>query len=162
MRILKIAANLLILNTLVACGPPGTDSLFSKKPKPNSAAGADTAAKAREPQQKPIQTSIQKGLFRFTGDSMLFRPCGSRLELPVYGSPMAMFRIRERVRWVGVWLNTPLFAVFDGASVVDTPTVKDAGSDSTTRGEPRIRFMVVEFDTLRAVKETDCNGMRKR
>jgi hypothetical protein len=125
-------------------------------------ATADTATKAPAPQAAPIKTSIQKGLFRFTGDSMLFRPCGSRRDLLVYGAPIALFKVRERFRWVGVWINTPMFAVFQGAVVVDTPTVKGGGSDSTTAGTPRTRFLLVDLDTLRTVNETDCNGMRKR
>lgn len=75
---------------------------------------------------------------------------------------MAIFRVRERFRWVGVWLNTPMFAVFEGAVVVDTPAVKRGPADTTAPGQPRTRFLLVDLDTLRTLNKTDCNGMRKR
>jgi hypothetical protein len=82
------------------------------------------------------------------------------------GRPEALGRLRERFRWNAVWLERPMYAVFQGRIVHDTlpppagRRTDAAVSDSATTPRVVRRFFIVRVDTLRSWQPRDCDGAR--
>ena len=105
-------------------------------------------------------------LQRYTGyykrdSGSVFQPCGTPVPLEVTGSWQGRSSLQDRFRWNSVWMGRPMFGVFVGAIVVDTPPVKVRGvsADSVPK-VPRTRFYITAVESLRTWQSRDCNGMR--
>lgn len=86
-------------------------------------------------------------------------PCGTSTLLDVTGTVVARGILKERFRWFASNEGDRMYAVFRGALVTDTPTVRGADGDSA-KGAPRTRFFVVDVDSFRTWRISDCNGMK--
>ncbi len=150
-------SKMLLLCTLAACGAPGSDAVFT-----NAAKGSAPDSKqvvAKEPARPAPNFKRYTGLYRRSGDESRFQPCGTRVPLDVFGSFEGRALLAERFRFNSVWQGLPMYGVFTGAVVTDTPRVKGA-PDSTAK--PVTRFYIIGVDSLRTWQDGDCGGMRVR
>jgi hypothetical protein len=159
----KAAVNSLILCALCSCGAPGSDKVFIKG---TAKAGADSTQVAVTPPPPPrprdrITPKRFAGLYRRQDDSSRFQPCGTKAPLDVIGTGEARYSLQERFRWNSVWVGRPMYGVFAGAIVTDTPVVQVRGvpQDSVPR-VPRTRFFITAVESLRTWQQGDCGGMR--
>jgi hypothetical protein len=160
----RFLGKLLLVNILVACGAPGSDAVF--KPAGATAAAVGTASNPASvlppPPPPPARRATPKtfaGYFRLIGNIPQFQPCGTSRPLDVYGASPAMRRLKERIRFGGYWEGAKLFAQLQGA--VATDTVRDGSTESDSiRPGPRTRFNLVDVDSLRTWRSSDCGGMR--
>ena len=153
---MRLICKLLLLSSLVACGAPGSEDVFTKATKKPTVSDSANAQKAR-PQPPRLVTRQYGGYFRRVGADFQFQPCNTRLPLLVFATPQGRVALREQSRWNGVWEGNKNFGVFQGAIVTDTPKV--VPGDSIKPG-PRTRFFLTAVDSLRTWKPTDCGGMR--
>ena len=153
---MRLLYKLLLLNTLVACGAPGSEDVFTKETKKAAVSDSSTGRMAR-PQAPRLATRTYGGYFRRVGADYQFQPCDTKVPLVVYTSPQGRQALRERSRWNAVWEGNKNFGVFQGAVVTDTPKV--VPGDSIKPG-PRTRFFLTAVDSLRTWQSTDCGGMR--
>lgn len=154
---MRFVRKLLLINILAACGAPGSDSVFT-----SGKAKSDTPAPAT-PAPRPAPRVAPKtvtGYFRVVGMQPQFQPCGTARPIDIYGSPSFMARLKERIRFSGVWEGRKYFAQLLGTVVTDT-VPSDSSSDSVRAG-PRTRFNFVEVDSLRPWRNSDCGGMSVR
>jgi hypothetical protein len=155
----RLIAKSLLAIVLAGCGGPGSDSVFTKN-NPKIApvdSSKPVAVKVVQP-PRPV-TKRFTGYYRKVGDESQFQPCGTSAPIDIYGPAIARGILKERFRWYAVWEGAKMYAVFQGAIVTDTPMIKGITGDST-RGAPRNRFYLVDIDSLRVWRNTDCNGMR--
>ena len=152
---MRLIYKLLLLSTLVACGAPGSDEVFTKGAKKATVSDSATGQKGRN-QALRMATRTYGGYFRRVGADFQFQPCDTKVPLAVYTSPQGRLALRERSRWNAVWEGNKNFGVFQGAIVTDTPKVV---GDSVKPG-PRTRFFLTAVDSLRTWQSTDCGGMR--
>jgi hypothetical protein len=147
---------------LVACGGPGSDSVFTDK---DAKAASDESAARKAAQARlamaapPKDVRTFQGYYRKFEEQSGFQPCGTSALLDVTGSAEGQRNLRERFRWSALYEGAKMFVVFRGAIVIDTPMVAGANGDST-RGAIRRRFYLVDVDSLRSWRIRDCNGMK--
>ena len=156
----KATVNSLILCALCGCGAPGSDKVFTKGNAKARAESARVAAKPLPPRE-PIQPKRLAGYYRRQDDDSRFQPCGTRIPLEITGTGQARSSLQERFRWNSVWVGRPMFGIFVGALVTDTPVVEVRGVpvDSLPR-VPRTRFFLTAVESLRTWQSGDCGGMR--
>jgi hypothetical protein len=146
-----------MLTVFCACGTPDSDAVFTggaaKAAQPDSA-----QAVAVQPSAPRIQTRSYGGYYQRVGDDPMFQPCGTTRPLAIYGAAPARQALKERFRWNITWEGTKMFGQFQGAIVTDTARVSD--STGVSKRTPRTRFFIVDVESLRTWKPTDCGGMR--
>ena len=149
-------AKSLILLTLIACGAPGSEQVFTKvgqkPPQP-------VVVKRPAPPPAALAAKRFQGFYYRLGDTSRFTPCGDKTGLDVFGNPEARFLLRERVRWTSPWQGLRMYAQFMGYVVTDTPKVQGRGADTTAR-VPRTRFFLTAVESLRVREREDCGGAR--
>ena len=153
---MRVFAKLLTLCCLTACGAPGSEQVFNKV---GQKAPAPVAAQRPGPPPASMVAKRFEGFYFRLGDTSRFTPCGSKVGLDIFGNPEARFLLRERVRWTAAWQGIPMYAVFMGYVVTDTPRVQGRGADTTAR-IPRTRFFLAAVESLRVREREDCGGMR--
>lgn len=148
---------IILLLAVMACGAPGTDSVFTKTlpGRGNAAPAVDTAPRPAAPR---TEIKAFAGMYRREGTDSRFQPCGTTTALEVTGSGEGRYLLAERFRWNSMWQGQRLFAVLRGAIVSDT--VPGEGADSLKPVITR-KFFVVGVDSMR-IWERDCNNMRVR
>lgn len=146
---------IILLLVGVACGAPGTDSVFTKT-LPGRGAAASAAQPAPRPAAPRVEIKSYTGLYRREGTDSRFQPCGTSTLLEVTGTGEGRALLAERFRWNSMWQGQALYAVLRGAILTDT--VPGEGADSLKVTLTR-RFFVVGVDSMR-IWERDCNGMR--
>ena len=100
-----------------------------------------------------------EGTYYRLGDTSRFTPCGSKVGYDLLGGYEARFVLRDRLRWTAPWQGIPMYAVFMGYVVTDTPRVQGRGADTTAR-IPRMRFFLAAVESLRVREREDCGGTR--
>ena len=100
-----------------------------------------------------------EGFYFRLGDTSRFTPCGSKAGLDIFGNAEARFLLRDRLRWTAAWQGIPMYAVFMGYVVTDTPSVKGSRANTTAR-IPRTRFFLAAVESLRVREREDCGGAR--
>lgn len=146
--------NLLLLCVLAGCGAPGSDAVFTK-----ATAKAPPPVAPKQPERKMPAFKRHAGLYRRVGEESRFQPCGTRVPLDVTGTGEGRAVLAERFRFSAVWQGLPMYGVFNGAVVTDTPRVKGV-PDSLAK--PVTRFFIIGVDSLRTWQDGDCGGMRVR
>ena len=155
---LRFLQKLPLLITLIACGAPGADAVFTKG-NPKVAAPAAKAVVAPPPPPAPeLKVKQFRGYYRRYGGDSRFQPCGAAAPLVTTGTWEGRFLLQERFRWMTNAPGQKLFGVFVGAIVTDT--VRPQGSKADSPGTPRTRFFVTSVDSLRGWKTSDCGGMK--
>ena len=139
--------------SLAACGAAGSDSVFTRS-KPKKAEVDSTPTPAFRIEPPPSVTRPYAGYYRKAGEEQQFQPCGTTQLLDITASFEAKLLLRERFRWNAIYEGAKLFAVFEGAIVIDT-----IESDSS-KPTPRKRFYLTDIDSMRSWRRSDCNGMR--
>jgi hypothetical protein len=162
----RIAVKSLILCALCGCGTPGSDKVFTKSSPKAAADSARRAASAPKPAPPPapakaIEPQRYSGYYKRDDNRSQFQPCGTKQLLELTGSWQGRSSLQDRYRWNSVWVGRPMFGVFIGAIVTDTPSVQQRGvpQDSAPIG-PRTRFYITAVESLRTWHTGDCNGMR--
>jgi hypothetical protein len=157
----RTAVNSLILCALCSCGAPGSDKVFTKG-SPKGRPESTRVAVAPQPAPQPrLQLQKYSGYYRRQDDESRFQPCGMRKPMDITGTAPARSSLQERFRWNSVWVGRPMYGVFVGAIVTDTPEVKARGTPADSAPSvPRTRFFLTAVDSLRTWQSGDCGGMR--
>lgn len=149
---MRVILKLLLLNSLAACGTPGSDAVFDMRK--TSTAVADTSE--ANAHVSPPASRQYSGYFRRMADTVQFQPCGMKVIYDVLVAPgTAALALQERYRFSAPWPGAKMFGVFRGAIVTDSAS----GGDDSVRAAPRTRFLVAGVDSMRATRLTDCGGM---
>ena len=156
---LRFFQKLPLLVTLISCGAPGADAVFTKG-NPKVAAPAAKAVVPPPPRPPAPQLEVKqfRGYYRRLGGDSRFQPCGTAAPLVTTGTGEGRRLLRERFRFITNAPGQKLFGVFVGAIVTDT--VRPQGSKADSPGTPRTRFFITSVDTLRGWKTSDCGGMK--
>ena len=157
----RTAFNSLILCALCGCGAPGSDKVFTRG-SPKGRSESASVAVAPQPAPRPrLEFQTHSGYYRRQDDESRFQPCGTKTPLDITGTGQARSALQERFRWNSVWVGRPMYGVFVGAIVTDTPEVNVRGvpADSVTR-VPRTQFFITAVESLRTWQSGDCGGMR--
>jgi hypothetical protein len=158
----RVAVKSLILCALCGCGAPGSDKVFSKA-SPKAAADSARRAAAAPPPAPAQALELQRysGYYKRDDNSAQFQPCGTKRLLELTGSWQGRSSLQDRYRWNSIWVGRPMFGVFIGAIVTDTPSVQQRGvPEDTAPPGPRTRFYITAVESLRTWLTGDCNGMR--
>ena len=148
----------LFLLTALACGAPGSDSVFTQgNPK---LANKDSIGRASQPSQAREPPKTYKGLYRRVGSESRFQPCGTTVPLDVDGNWNGLFMLREQFRWSSAFQGQKLFGVVSGWILHDTVRTGSGAGDSASSGIPRTRFYLINLDSLRPWNDRDCPGMK--
>lgn len=141
---------------LAACGAPGSEDVFTRKPTAKAPADAPKVVAKPAPR---LETRVDSGYFRKAGEQWQFQPCGTSKLMDITAEPLARLILRDHFRWNAIWEGAKLYAVFRGATVTDTVKADSASADSSKAG-PRTRFHLVEVKSMRTWERGDCHGMR--
>lgn len=149
------AGTAVILLAVLACGAPGSDTVFTRALGGRGVAGSTSAQPVDSGRsgRPSIEVATWRGMYRRDGEESRFQPCGTARALDVTGTAEGRALLAERFRWNTPWQGLPMYGVLRGGMVSDTLEADPGSAGGVPR--TRTRFFVTGVDTLRTW-EMDC------